>query len=96
MKLRRQAGVSFSGKVEVRQALDQGGEDQLGLEAGKLGAQAMVDAAAERHRPDVLAADIEPVGIGILRRIAVGRAQQGDDAFVLGQRHAADLDLGRW
>ena len=76
MKLRRQAGVSFSGSLEVGQALDQRGEDQLGFETRELRAEAMMDAAAERHRPDVLAADIERVGIGVLRRIAVGRAQQ--------------------
>jgi len=56
----------------------------------------MVDAAAERHRPHVLPADIERVGIGILRGIAVGRTEQHEDAFARRQRDTAhfDLDIG--
>ena len=67
---------------DVRQPLYQRREDQLGLQPCQLCAEAMVNAAAERQRPDMLAADVEAVRIGILRRVAVGRPQQGDHAFV--------------
>src|SRR5437899_456101 len=75
-------------KREGRNALDQGREDQLGLEAGKLRAEAMMDAAAERQRPYVGATDIQSIRVGVLRGIMVRRAEQDDDAFLGRERNA--------
>src|ERR1700722_16191277 len=59
------------GQFDVGQALDQGGEDQLGFEPRQLGAQAVVDAATERQGPHVRPADTEPVVVRLLSPVLV-------------------------
>src|SRR5262245_176775 len=59
--------VRMLGIVEPqrREAPQQGGDRYLALDAGELRAEAEVDAAAERQRPDVGPGNVESVGIGI-------------------------------
>src|SRR5262249_35042345 len=82
------------GQFESRQALDQSGEDQLALEARQLRAQAVMDAAAERHRPAFWGADSVFVGRGVMLGIWVAPPKQHDDPPPRRQRAPADLDLG--
>ena len=64
---------------EIRQAAQQRGDGDLGFDAGELGAEAEMDAAAERQRADVAARNVEPIGVGIDRGIAVGGAEQAEN-----------------
>jgi hypothetical protein len=50
-------------ELQARQAAQQRGDRNLALEAGELGTEAVVDAAAERQRAHVGARDVEPVGV---------------------------------
>ena len=65
------------GQAQAGVAGEDVGEGDLGLEPGERGAEAVVDAVAERDVPgSVRTADVEPVGVGEDTGIAVG-AEQG-------------------
>jgi hypothetical protein len=78
-------------ELQARQAAQQRGDRNLALDAGELGTEAVVDAAAERQRAHVGARDVEPVGVGVDGGVAIGRTEQAYDRLALGQRDTADL-----
>jgi hypothetical protein len=61
------------------------GEGDLRFEASELGAEAVVEAVAERQRPHVGAVDVEAVGIGEARRIAIAGAEDQHDLLAAAQ-----------
>src|SRR5262245_57708944 len=79
------APIGMLGVVEPqrRQTPQQGGDGDLALDAGELGAEAEMDAAAERQGADVGARDVEAVGVGIGGGIAVGGAEQAQHRLAL-------------
>ena len=64
---------------QLGQATQQCRNRNLALDAGQLGANAIMDAPAERQRAHVASGDVEPVRVPINRRIAIGRAEQAYD-----------------
>ena len=78
MKLDRHFGWSGSASLRLRQPAQKGFEHHRRLDPGKLGTQAEVDAAAEGQRTQVLAGDVEPVGVFEHRRDRGWRAPTSD------------------
>ncbi len=75
----------------IGQAAHQRAKGDLPFEQGERCADAVVDAVAERDVPILLAPDVEPVGVGKLRWIAVGRAQDRDGVITGADLPLADL-----
>ena len=75
---------------QIGQAAQQGCNRNLRLNASELGADAVVNTAAERKRADVASADVEPIRVRIDLRVAIGRAEQ-TDRLALFKRDAADF-----
>ncbi len=67
--------------------------EELGaLQAGECGAQAVVEPRAEAEHADVLAADVERVGIRMAFGVAVGGGEHGGHVAALGHGHPAHVD----
>ena len=74
------------------QPAQQGGNSDLGFETGQLRTQAVVDATAERLRPDVGPGGVQLLGmVRVGRRVVVGRSQQAQQIFTPGDGHAAQV-----
>ena len=76
------------GELERGEALGELLERLLAFEPGQRRAEAVVDAVAEGEVLDVGPADVDAIGVGEARRVAVGRREQGDDALA-----RLDLDV---
>src|SRR5215471_13742917 len=75
---KRRAPVRMLGiiKRQPGQSPQQRGDGDFGLDAGELSAKTMMNAPAERQRPNVGAGYVEPIRIGIDGWIAVGCSEQ--------------------
>jgi hypothetical protein len=84
--------VRFRGiiKTEARQAAEERGDGNFSFKAGKLGSKAKMDAAAERHWPDVFACDIELVRVRVNGWVAIGGPEQAQDCLSLANPGAAN------
>jgi len=78
---------------QVRDAAQQGGDCYFRFDAGELSAKAEMDAAPKRHRPDVLARDVEPIRIGIDGWITIGGAKKAHNLPALPDDGTANADL---
>ena len=58
------------------QATQQCRNRNLALDAGQLGANAVVDTPAKRQRAHVASGDVQPIRVPINRRISIGRTEQ--------------------
>src|SRR5262245_60714440 len=81
------------GELEIREPPQRLLEPDLELQPSQLVAEAEVAPDPERQVLGALARDVERVWIRILGRIAVGGGVPEDDLLVLGDRHAADLEI---
>src|SRR5438067_2356324 len=88
--------AAFIGPVAMQpvEAGHQPAEGDRALQAGQDGPQAHVHARAEGKVAIGLAGGVEAVGLGELRRVAVGGADADMDVGPGGQRLAADLEVG--
>src|SRR5215472_10732069 len=68
-------------------------QGNLALHASKRRSDAEVDAEAERHVAIVGAGEVEPVGIGEMAGVPVGRADGGNDHASAWDLAAADLNV---
>src|SRR6266404_2139698 len=66
-------------QLQIWKTADQPRNGDLGFQASKLRAQTMMDAAAEGERADVLARDVEAIGLAVDIRITVGRYDHAND-----------------
>src|SRR5689334_11191772 len=82
----------LAGQLDLMHSADEGADRDLRFHAREVGAEAEVDAAAEGEVAIVGACDVEAVGIGKARRIAVGGVQHRPDLAVLCDALAAKLD----
>src|SRR6478672_6005739 len=62
--------------VPLGKAIEQLVERDSPFEAGEVGAEAVVQAEPEGEVADVLAMDVEDVGVVVAARVAVGRSHQ--------------------
>jgi hypothetical protein len=76
---------------QVGQTAQQRLDRNLAFNAGQLGADAVMDSPTERHRPHVASGDVESIGVGVDRRVAIGRAEQTHDSLPFFQWNAADF-----
>ena len=92
-RLPLEGAFGTSGQSQLWQALGDRGQDDLCLQFSKGCAQAKVNAVSEREQPVLGSANVEPVGIGELVRVTIGRAK--DSGEVLSSRHgdASNGDL---
>jgi hypothetical protein len=79
--------------VPLGEAVQQLVERDPALEAGEARAQAEVDAVAERQVRDVVAVDVEHVGIGVATRVTVRRRRDHQDRVPGRDGRALDLDV---
>jgi hypothetical protein len=87
------AGLSGP-RFDPLDAAGQGGQQGLGLQAGHVLADALVDAHAETDVPGGVAGEVEAVGVVPSVRVAVGRAEEHEDLRVGGDERAGDGDVG--
>src|SRR3546814_2897206 len=66
-------------RLERAETFQQGRESQPTLENGQAIAEAVMDALAEGDAVSGPPPDVEPIGIGKARRVAIGGAEQADD-----------------
>jgi hypothetical protein len=80
--------------ADISYPLKQLGQDDAGLQACERGADAEVDAVAEGDVAIRRSPDIEAVGIGKLRLVAVGRADLGHDHLARADRSPIECYVG--
>src|ERR1700683_2059815 len=68
-------------------------ECETSLQPRQCGAQAKVDAVAEREVPTDVTVDVEAVPVGVGALLPVGRAVEGDHDASLGHLLAVELDV---
>ena len=88
---------ALHGKGECRKSSQQRADRDLGLEPRERRAEAVVDPRAKRQVTRLVSPEVEPVGLGEVRGVAVRGARRARGRGVpLRNRHAADLGvLGR-
>src|SRR5438046_3458004 len=84
---------SVRDELERRHPTEQRADGNLPLDAGQGGAQAKVNTEAEGDVPVVLSRDVEALGVGEVRWVAIGGANGRDDDAALGDLFATDLDI---
>src|SRR5262245_22736873 len=84
--------LRHAGPGDARKALEQRVEGDPRLHAGNVHSRAGVVAVAEGDVAVGLAADVEAVGLGELRRVAVGGADAQGDGGAFGEALAAKLE----
>src|SRR6185312_7674019 len=77
-------------KLEAGKAAQQGRDGDLAFEPRQLRAETEMDAAAEGQRLDLLACNVEPVGLGVDFGVAIARTQEAQNGFALRDRDIAD------
>ena len=91
-KVGRHSGILRVIQPQVGQTAQQGRDRDLGLDPRQLGAEAEMDAAAERQRSHIGTCDVEPIRmIGVNRRIVVGRAEQAEHGLALRNPFSAEI-----
>jgi hypothetical protein len=88
----RLSGWSIVEQLDGGQALRESAEDDLALQPGQPGAQAVVDAPAETDRVIVGPADAETLRVAEAIGVAVGPADDREDEVAWLHDPAADLD----
>src|SRR6202021_1315149 len=87
----RQSGCSMSSNCRFGKRRNKVAMVISASNAGKLGANAVVNTTAERHRADVASHDVESIRVRIDLWVAIGGAEKTDNRLALFKRDAVDV-----
>jgi hypothetical protein len=83
----------LSGQSRLSQAPEQGSDRNLALRPCEYGADAEVNAKSKCHVPVRMPSDVEPVGFGKLRLIAICGRNHKEDALAFANSPAPEFDV---